>query len=216
MNHNLHDQTVPIIVVAHTVSGSEHGEWEMSKPERRDLAKESFWRKTVADYRSSRLGPAEFCRQRGLNVNTLNSWARILRARDAETVSRNRRKDQNDEAFWWSALDDWRQSSLTLKDFARGRKLNYRRLLRWKHKVLSESAARPAETTVDTQELGASFVPVRVVDSIEPPVTSKPISDREQSSGVIEVVLKCGRTIRVHDCQPEVLRAMVLAVESCG
>ena len=58
----------------------------MSKPERRDPEKEKFWRRTLLEYRSSGLGQTEFCRQRGVNVNSLNAWARILRARDGEEM----------------------------------------------------------------------------------------------------------------------------------
>ena len=36
----------------------------MSKPERRDPAKEKFWRETIADYRGSELSQLEFCAQR--------------------------------------------------------------------------------------------------------------------------------------------------------
>ncbi|MGH8399176.1 MAG: IS66 family insertion sequence element accessory protein TnpA [Gammaproteobacteria bacterium] len=190
----------------------------MSKPERRDPEKEKFWRNTISEYRSSGLGQTEFCRQRGLNVNSLNAWVRILKTRDKEQMSKRRQKvnEKNGESYWSAMLSDWQESGLTLRQFAIGRKVNYKSMCRWKNTLLPCLAQNPvSQHHSSAGKPSDSFVPVRVVDTGEEPT----IQSNEQAvrrAGVLEVILRCGRIIRVSpDCRLEFLSAVVSVIERC-
>jgi hypothetical protein len=53
----------------------------------RDLEKERYWRRQVADWHKSGLTAQEFCRQRDLNKNNLYSWQKELVKRDQEPAA---------------------------------------------------------------------------------------------------------------------------------
>jgi hypothetical protein len=53
----------------------------MPKPQR-DLAREQFWRQTLADWRSSGLTVRAFCKARDLRLTTFDYWKRELHRRD--------------------------------------------------------------------------------------------------------------------------------------
>ena len=50
-----------------------------------DLAKDSYWREMIADWHSSGLSQAEFCRRHGMKRDNLSNWVRRLKVRDAES-----------------------------------------------------------------------------------------------------------------------------------
>jgi transposase len=53
----------------------------MPKPQR-DLAREQFWRQTLADWRTSGLSVRAFCEARDLRPTTFDYWKRELQRRD--------------------------------------------------------------------------------------------------------------------------------------
>jgi hypothetical protein len=188
----------------------------MAKPERRDPEKERFWRKTIVDYHASGLGQAEFCRQRGINVNSLNAWARIIRARDAENVALQKKANKqkrNGEHYWFRILDDWQQSGLPLNDFARRKKINYRTLLRWKQKLLPELTGAPtqAKEAPLARENVNDFVPVQIIDEQRSPKSNFQSTEKTVA---IEIVMRSGHVIRIpQDCRPELLSSLLAAIE---
>lgn len=180
-------------------------------PERRDPVKEKFWRKNLSEYRRSKLGKEEFCREQGLSIAAMNWWMRELRIRDEEVPgvvgNVKRTAARSGESHWSEVLSDWQEGGLTLEQFARGRKLNLRALNYWKNKLLPSEGLDSGATI---KEESVSFIPVHLVDQQPTSLSS------ESESRVLEIVLKCGRLIRVGpNFQPEFLRAVVLAVESC-
>jgi transposase-like protein len=60
----------------------------MAKGPRRDRAKEQFWQKTLADFRSSGLSVRGFCRAHGLRESAFYFWRRELTRRDRRSASR--------------------------------------------------------------------------------------------------------------------------------
>jgi transposase-like protein len=52
----------------------------------RDVAKERFWRRTVAEHRRSGLSIREFCSRRGLSEPLFYAWRRELAQRDGRAV----------------------------------------------------------------------------------------------------------------------------------
>lgn len=54
---------------------------------KRDKKKEQFWRQKLALLAASGLTQAEFCRQNGLNQNTLSWWKRTINKLDAKASS---------------------------------------------------------------------------------------------------------------------------------
>lgn len=71
------------------------------KGPRRDPAKESFWRKTLAELDTGGQDIRSFCRDRGLSEPTLYAWRRIIRERDGQrrAVRPRRRKSVTAPAF---------------------------------------------------------------------------------------------------------------------
>jgi transposase len=189
----------------------------MSKPERRDPEKEAFWRSTIHDYRKSGLGQTEYCRQHGLNVNSLNAWIRIIKSRDEERrVGNSRRRKKDEEPYWSFVLDDWQQSGLTLKEFARGRRLKYQSLCYWKAKILPDVSDDEVVSAGSGQLAADSFIPVRVIEPSEEPARGKPARAVTQQSDSLEIVLRCGRVIRLSShCEPAFLIAVISAIEAC-
>ena len=55
---------------------------------KRDMGKEQFWRKAIAEARSSGQSVPEFCRQRGLKAHLFYFWRRELRGREAAATDR--------------------------------------------------------------------------------------------------------------------------------
>ena|GEM_PF-825969 len=51
-----------------------------------DLEKDRYWRKMIADWHSSGLSQAEFCRSQGIKRDSLSNWARRLKVRDAQSA----------------------------------------------------------------------------------------------------------------------------------
>jgi hypothetical protein len=186
----------------------------MSKPERRDPEKEAFWRSTIHDYRKSGLGQTEYCGQHGLNVNSLNAWVRIIKSRDEERrLDNSRRRKKDEEPYWSSVLDAWQKSGLTLKEFARGRRLNLQSLCYWKAKILADVSDEEAGSG---QVASDSFIPVRILDSSEEPARGEPARPVTQQRAVLEIVLRCGRLIRLtSQCEPAFLIAVISAIEAC-
>jgi len=63
----------------------------MNGPNRRDQAKEDFWRSAIARQKRSKLSQAEFCQKEGLNSNTFCSWKKTIQSRDQESRVRGPR-----------------------------------------------------------------------------------------------------------------------------
>ena len=57
----------------------------------RDSAKEQHWRGVIRELRSSKISVAAFCRLHGHKYHQLLEWQRIIRDRDAELASAQRR-----------------------------------------------------------------------------------------------------------------------------
>ena len=111
------------------------------------------------------------------------------------------------EKYWRKVVEDWRGSSLTIKQFAEERNLAYKQLCFWRQrfdggKTLNNKSKPVLET--------ADFAPVCIVDDQNEPV--KPVN----TLSMLEIVLLCGRTVRFNTrCQPEYLSSLVSALEGC-
>src|SRR5262245_40708356 len=54
----------------------------MAKPERRDPAKERYWRRVLGEWRRSGLTGRDFCVERGLSESSFYAWRREIGRRD--------------------------------------------------------------------------------------------------------------------------------------
>ncbi len=112
------------------------------------------------------------------------------------------------EKYWRKVVEDWRNSGLTLRQFAKERNLAYKRLCFWRQrfdggKPLIGKSKPALETVTD-------FAPVCVVDNQNK--TVKPTN----TLSMLEIVLLCGRTVRFNNrCQPEYLSSIVSVLEGC-
>jgi len=61
----------------------------LRKTEKRDKAKELFWRKAVARQSESGLSQNAFCREERLNPNCFSWWKREISQRDADKAARS-------------------------------------------------------------------------------------------------------------------------------
>lgn len=69
----------------------------MSRPGRRDLAKEQYWRGVIAKRAASgELSSAEFCKAEGIKPADLSNWERIIVRRDHEARIEERRRRQQE------------------------------------------------------------------------------------------------------------------------
>jgi len=112
------------------------------------------------------------------------------------------------EKYWRKAVEEWRRSSLTIKQFAEERNLAYKQLCFWRRKFDNgkpvKEKSKPVLATV------ADFAPVSVIDNPNEPV--KPAN----TLSMLEIVLLCGRTVRFNSrCQPEYLSSVVSVLEGC-
>lgn len=71
----------------------------MGSNTKRDLAKEQFWRKTIASCSTSGLSRSQFCKKKGLNVELLRYWAGVIAERDEEQQLIESRKVPTDQTF---------------------------------------------------------------------------------------------------------------------
>lgn len=152
------------------------------------------------------------------------------------------KESQSQEQFRTTTVERWERSGLTQREFSRREGIQEWQLSYWKHQVQANRKKRAAcevqvrasdrglrhgkerarkmyehkqstEAQADRSE-GSPFVPVQLVDFSEEHSDSG--RDVNGSCCVLEVVLRCGRVIRVSSgCQPNFLRAVVSAVE-CG
>lgn len=119
---------------------------------------------------------------------------------------------------------------MTLAEFARGEKLSYWTLWDWKKRLCigprqsdrTEKAGnqRPRQngpgigrkSDRSLENSGPDFLPVRVVDGV-----TNSREPREAAIGsVVEVLLRCGRTVRFDSrCHLEFLAAAVSTLEVC-
>ena len=63
----------------------------MRKPERRDPAKEQYWRRLLRQWQRSGLTGRDFCVERGLNEPSFYAWRREIARRDQEQENPSRR-----------------------------------------------------------------------------------------------------------------------------
>jgi hypothetical protein len=111
------------------------------------------------------------------------------------------------EKYWRKVVEDWRDSRLTIKQFAEERNLAYKRLCFWRQRFdggkTLNNKSKPALETVD-------FAPVCIVDDQNEP------AKQSNTLSMLEIVLLCGRTVRFNTrCQPEYLSSLVSALEGC-
>ena len=71
----------------------------MARKGERDLAKEQYWRNTLADWQKSGMRGPAYCSQQGLAYPLFGKWKQIIKRRDAElavqTTSAGRSKRSN-------------------------------------------------------------------------------------------------------------------------
>lgn len=63
----------------------------MPKPERRDPAKEKYWRRLLRQWQRSGLTGRDFCAERGLNEPSFYAWRREIARRDQEQANPSQR-----------------------------------------------------------------------------------------------------------------------------
>ena len=63
----------------------------MPKPERRDPAKEKYWRQVLRQWRRSGLTGRDFCAQQGLGEPSFYAWRREIARRNQEQVRATRK-----------------------------------------------------------------------------------------------------------------------------
>lgn len=59
----------------------------IGKPGRRDISKENYWRDTVTKWRESGLSKTQFCKNQEININSLCTWTKVIKARDHEAAA---------------------------------------------------------------------------------------------------------------------------------
>ena len=59
----------------------------MPKPERRDPAKERYWRRLLCQWRHSGLTGRDFCAERGLSEASFYAWRREITQRDQQPAA---------------------------------------------------------------------------------------------------------------------------------
>lgn len=64
----------------------------MPKAGERDLGKERRWRQVFADWQTTGLSGAEYCRQKELTYTQFTAWNKRLRKRDAKSDGAHRRR----------------------------------------------------------------------------------------------------------------------------
>jgi hypothetical protein len=116
------------------------------------------------------------------------------------------------EKYWRNAVEDWRGSSLNMKQFAEERNLAYKRFCFWRQRFDEQS--KPSKVlkcnAKPVLETAAQFAPVCVVGNQNESVKSV------NTSSMLEIVLLCGRTVRFNNrCQPEYLSSVVSVLEGC-
>jgi hypothetical protein len=60
----------------------------MPRPGARDLEKERYWREVLADWKSSGLGPAQYCHEKNIKIYSFHDWRREIARRDAEATKK--------------------------------------------------------------------------------------------------------------------------------
>ena len=201
---------------------------------------EKFWREAIERQQASGMSIRAFCDAEGLIDHRFWYWKRVLksgaRARKASKSKQDRTRQSNksqgdveapadwrltrergkkikrEEAFWSAILEEWQRSGLSLRQYAGKRMVEYKTLCRWRSKLLAESSLDPEHDLpgkLNTPQ--HDFVPVRLVGDEDQALES---SKADGAKSVVEVVLKCGRVIRVSaDCPLDFLSAVVSAVE---
>jgi hypothetical protein len=112
------------------------------------------------------------------------------------------------EKYWRKIVEDWRDSGLTIRQFAEERNLAYKRLCFWRQKFDGGKTLIGRSNSV--LETVADFAPVCVIDNQNEPAKSV------NTLSMLEIVLLCGRTLRFNNrCQPEYLSSVVSALEGC-
>lgn len=126
--------------------------------------------------------------------------------------------------FWQDVVNEWQHSGQSLRQFAEERRIDYPTLCRWKGK-LSMKAASPEKSGTDahgdsakeaaSERSASPFAAVRLVD---PPLSEKAFcagGAEQEILPVIEVVLECGRMVRImEECEPEFLGRVVSILDS--
>lgn len=68
----------------------------MQNRNKRDPAKEQFWREMISKQKRSGVSQKEFCRNNGLKPNTFYSWKKIIHRRNRERANENRRLNREE------------------------------------------------------------------------------------------------------------------------
>ncbi len=68
----------------------------MRKPRKIDFEKEQYWRTVLYHFQNSGLSFKKFCQQEKISPNTFQYWRKVLRDRDAERGSGQRKLSSPD------------------------------------------------------------------------------------------------------------------------
>jgi hypothetical protein len=104
----------------------------MAKPERRDPAKEAFWRRMVLRFGRSKSTARDFCFEHGLSEANFYAWRREIARRDRETPSSSTGTARSSYPFGehtppWAAPADQSRWQLTRRVVKRRRDHRSRR-----------------------------------------------------------------------------------------
>lgn len=181
---------------------------------------EKFWRRAIERQKASGLTVRQFCAAEGLKDYSLWYWGRRLQAREHVARGSDSRGNRNTpstlrrtkrEKFWTVLLEEWQKSGLSLKEYARRRKVGYKALCRWRRQLLPELSSQPEHNQSRHQKKPTpEFATVRLADEPEEFHTNT----SEDIGNVIEIVLKNTRLIRVSsNCSLAFLSRVVSALE---
>ena len=168
----------------------------MVKRKVRDADLEKFWRQAHERQKASGLSVTAFCQSEGLKDYTFWWWGRELKARDRASAATKVSKDSVKRKRNLHTGDP--EPTVESPEPA------------VEKKAKKQNAPTTAQCDHDNRPEN-DFAPVRVVGDEE-----EVAADTKSTavSSIVEIVLKCGRLIRISsDCPPEFLTKIVAAVE---
>ena len=208
---------------------------------KRDKDLEKYWRGTIHRQAMSGLGVKAFCDKENLKEYTFYYWQRELKARDEEEQSKKRsiarrktrseepadaeddnsqkrksaveRRAQREEEYWLEILDEWADSRLSSQEFASQRDIDHGTLWRWMRKLRPNTRGNKI-VFEDKKEPQVDFAPATIVEDTE---DIKPRTEVTPAQSMVEIVLRCGRVIRLNsECTPSFLTAVIAAAEEAS
>lgn len=140
----------------------------------------------LADWRSSGLSSAEYCRRHGITFTQFRNWVNRLKRRDAAAtkVSMANRKGKS-------------------------RPVSRVKTVQGRQRIAKEKALRAASKAgFAAEQRAAGFAEVRLVE----PERRKPSVSKQDNMGVLEIVLTTGITVRLGSSCPVDLLSSVMSV----